>query len=50
MSDITKKLVHLAEAVDVLAGHLEQDIALILAAGKEIKDSLPKKPEEDKQE
>lgn len=46
MPDLTKKLTKLFKAVDKLL----EDVGKVAAVGKEIKDSFPKKPPDDKQE
>ena len=46
MPEITKKLNKFISAVDKLI----EDGKKVLAVGKEIKDSLPKKPEDEKEE
>lgn len=50
MPDITKALVKLATAIDQLAENLQRDAGEVLAAGKEIREALPKKPGEDEGE
>jgi hypothetical protein len=52
MPDITKNIANLMKKVDKLVNDAQKDIAAIIAAGKEIKESLPKKADkpDDKQE
>jgi hypothetical protein len=52
MPEITKNISTLLKRVDKLVDDAQKDIGAIIAAGKQLKDSLPKKPEkpDDKQE
>jgi hypothetical protein len=50
MPEITKKLSNLIKKVDKLIDDAQKDIGAVVAAGKEIKDTLPKKPPDDKEE
>ena len=47
MPEITKNLAKLMKQVDILLGHLQKDISVIMASGKEIKESLHKEGDED---
>jgi len=46
MPDITKRLTKLLKTVDKLIDDAQRDINMVIAVGKEVKDSLPKKPED----
>jgi len=48
MPDITKRLTKLLKTVDKLIDDTQRDINMVIAAGKEIKDSLPKRPDDEK--
>jgi hypothetical protein len=50
MPEITKKLSLLIKKVDKLIDDAQKDMGAIIAAGKEVKDALPKKSPDDKQE
>lgn len=51
MPEITKNIGNLIKKVDKLIDDAQKDIGAIIAAGKQIKDSLPKKlDKEDKHE
>lgn len=50
MPEITKKVGTLIKKVDKLIDDAQKDIGAIVAAGKDIKDSLPKKEPDDKEE
>jgi hypothetical protein len=50
MPEITKKIGNLIKKVDKLIDDAQKDIGAIIAAGKEIKDTLPKKSPDDKKE
>ena len=51
MPEITKNITNLLKKVDKLINDAQKDIGAIIAAGKQIKESLPKKSDkDDKQE
>jgi hypothetical protein len=52
MPEITKNIANLMKQVDKLVEDAQKDIGAVIAAGKQIKDSFPKKPDkpDDKQE
>lgn len=50
MPIITKKIADLMKKLDKLIEDTQRDVGAIIAAGKEIKDSLPQKEPDDKQE
>jgi hypothetical protein len=50
MPEITKKVGNIIKKVDKLIDDMQKDVNAIIASGKEIKESLPKKPPDDKQE
>lgn len=50
MPEITRQIANLIKKVDKFVDDAQKDIGAIIKAGKEIKDSFPKKPPDDKQE